>query len=1255
MSFQISWREIITVSLLTRHSKTQKPLRKRIARTLRIEPLEDRTVPSTFSVVNLQNHGVGSLRYAINSANAHPGADVIAFNSAGTIRLTTGALPTITDQVHIDGATAPGFAGTPVVELNFSRFGGLRFGAGAAGSSLRSLGLINSSTAGVSINGGGNMVVAGNFIGLSLNGKTAVGNVGNGLELNASSGNTIGGNKAQDRNVIAGNLANGIRISGSSTNLIAGNLIGTDATGTLDRGNIGNGILVTAGSSGNTVGGSPGNVISGNDANGVLVNGQSKQTIVSGNLVGLAASGTTALGNRLDGVRIEDASNNLVGHSDPVTGVTYANADSVSMPVSGWQGIRNSDTDGQYLIAGTSNANGLLFDGTMAGVGTSYSVNFPGATNTSVYGPDNLDNSAVRLVGSYRNADFATAAVEVNGFLFEGTTADLTQGSSYRTVDYPGAKFNYVHSTMGGLAVGNYDSPVDHGAFNLPLGPGHAYIYDVAQAKFLTDVVYPGSKSNTAYGIWDNGNASFTICGGYSLDPAENFADQSKPIGQAYLVDYDSLTGTFSNWATFNYPNGTGYITHFEGISSVEKGVYTLNADSVQSGTHKPAQGSWVSVRRNTDGSFGTAAWVDLNYAGVDPTVNVTSSNAVYGNQVVGIVIGPTPFSYQATVNLGFQLSNVISGNGGNGVALIGANDNQIAMNSIGTDATGTLDLGNGKNGILMSMSARRNLIGGEATGGNDPTNGIFVQPPQGNLISGNDANGVLITGLATANTLNGNFIGTTASGTAPLGNTLDGVAIVSAGGNALVGCALRTDPFVFYNVIAGNGGNGLRVSNSNNTTIQGNFFGLGADNKTAVGNQLNGVVVEGSSANTVMGGPIPLGNVVAANAQNGILVQGTASKFVSYNTFCGLAAFQTYPNLGNGWDGMKITSTGGNILLRTNVITENGNDGIEISGDARGVRVAGNLIGLDTNGNAAMGNKNNGIEVNGNAHDIVIGGPQETFNIIPHNAISANGGNGVAIGGNAHDIQMSFNFIGTDLVGMNAIGNARAGVYVGPGTHAIAIGSTDPSLFSVISGNLGDGVEMRGTRGNTVVGCLIGTDVLGLAPLPNGGDGICISDSSNNVIGSTGSLNSNNSGVPANLIAFNGGNGVAITSGSGNVIRGNSIYGNALLGIDLGAAGNLNPATPVLTSVSMLPLGMQVSGTLTSKANTSYTIEFFASNGNDSAGRFSLGFLTVRTNTSGVATFTYDAPLPPHGAHFMTATATDLKGNTSEFSLAVV
>jgi hypothetical protein len=1249
----------LLISCVRQQPKGRKPQRNGARLALIVELLEDRTVPSTFSVLNLQDNGAGSLRQAMLDANANAGADVIDFDVAGTIHLTTGALPAMNGQVDIDGTSADGFAGTPILEINYNGFAGLRFNAGAAGSALRSLSLVNAGGAGVTVNGGGSMFVTGNFIGLGLDGMTVVANRGNGLELNASSGNTIGGTTALDRNIISGNLNNGIFISGSANNQVVGNYIGTDVTGTLDRGNTGNGIFVTGRSTGTGIGGPAGNVISGNDANGVYINGRSSLTTVSGNFIGLNAAGNAALGNQLDGVKIEKAGNNLIGHSDPVTGVTFNNTDSVPMqPVSAWQGIRGSDTDGQYLIVGTSGNQGLLFDGTIAGVGLSYAVNYPGAASTSVYGPDNLDGDLLRLVGSYKNADASTAAVAVNGFLFEGTTDDLANSANYRTIDYPGARFNYVHSTMGGFAVGNYDSPVDHGSGGLPLGPGHAYIYNIAQNTFPTDIVFPGSKSNTAYGIWHNGHTSYTIVGGYSLELVNNLENQDQPIGKAYMVDYDSVTGVFSNWASFDYPNGTNYVTHFEGISSVEKGVYTLNADSAQSGSSNPVQGSWATVRRNADGTFGKAVWVDLNYPGVDPAANVTSSNAVFGNQVVGVVIGPeSGISYQATVNIGFQLSNVISGNGGNGISLHDADDNQVAMNFIGTDVTGTVDLGNSGNGILVTDGAERNLIGGSATDGNDPTNDVFARPPQGNLISGNDANGVLVTGKAAQTTLSGNFIGTNVSGNFALGNSLDGVAVVNARDTSLIGCTLPQDPFVFYNVISGNGGNGLRVTDSKNTTIQANFFGIGADNDTAVGNALNGVVIEGNSSNTLMGGPIPLGNVVAANGQNGIVVRDRASDFTSYNTFCGLAAFSDNLTLGNGLNGMLITSRGSNILIRTNVITSNGDNGIEVAGKARGVRVVGNIIGLNTNGTVAMGNVNNGVEVGGMAKKIVIGGPQPTFNIIPQNTISANGGNGVAVVGHASETEVNSGFFGTNVFGNQALGNGNAGVFLGAGSSGTTVGSVDPSLLTVISGNLGNGVEIYSTSGNSVVGSTIGTDRASLLPLPNAGNGIQIINSSDNLIGTTtapGKGNANKRGSAPNLIAFNASNGVLIDSGVQNGIIGNSIHGNGLPGIDLLNGANQNQAPPVLTSVVTGPFGLEVSGTLSSMPNTHFTIEYFANDANQASGRFFLGNQRVQTNGAGVAAFTFFGPVPPGGASFITATATDANWNTSEFSAVV-
>ena len=292
----------------------------------------------------------------------------------------------------------------------------------------------------------------------------------------------------------------------------------------------------------------------------------------------------------------------------------------------------------------------------------------------------------------------------------------------------------------------------------------------------------------------------------------------------------------------------------------------------------------------------------------------------------------------------------------------------------------------------------------------------------------------------------------------------------------------------MFYNVIDGNGGNGLLVDNSNNTTIQANFFGMGANNDTAVGNALNGVVVEGTSAHTTMGGPIPLGNVDAANGQNGIVVSDKASFFTSYNTFCGRRRLATIRPSATAHDGMLLTSTGGNILIRTNVVTENGHDGIELSGAATGIRVTGNIIGLGLDGTSTivpMGNVDNGVEVDGTAHGDVIGGPQPTFNVVPQNTISSNGTNGVAIDGHARGIAVNNSYIGTNVLGQQLSGNGAAGIYIGAGTSGNAIGSPLPSLLTVISGNGGDGIDMEGTTANIVVGTLIGTDATALSPWP--------------------------------------------------------------------------------------------------------------------------------------------------------------------------
>jgi parallel beta-helix repeat protein len=1231
----------LTKSKSKRSKLTKSSTRPKLA-ALSYESLEDRNMMATFAVANLNDSGAGSFRQALVDANNAAGADVISFTVAGSIQLQS-SLPKIIDEVDIDGTTAPGYTASPVVELDFNGKKGLRFEAGSSSSSLQSLALVDASGAGVKLNGVSDVTIVGNYVGVTLSGSAA-GNQGEGIDLVSSFSNTIGGDTAAERNVISANRKNGVRLKGSSSNEILGNYIGTNSTGSADFGNGHNGIMLTSGSNTNLIGVAAANLISGNDNDGVHIKSNSNSNTVAGNFVGTNATGTAALGNSGDGVEVRKSSGNVLGNTDAVSSIDFYDANDGSdftQPVDGWQGIRAGENAGEYMLTGTSGSNGLLYIGTIDGdSGTSYLINYPGASETTVYGPDNLGNGNLRLVGTYRT----NGSSVVNSFLFEGTTSDLANPANYRTINFSGAEYNYAHSTAGGLVVGNYDNPPDHGMGNLPYGPGNAFIYDIAADEFLENIVYPGSQSNSVYGVWHNEGTKYTFVGGYSNGFVATFDDPEQPLDTAYMVDFDSSTGEFSNWASFNYPGGTDYVTHFEGISSVEKGVYTLAAVSVDSGSSGDQQGSFVTVRRNADGSFGEAEWVVLD----DPSFpdGDLMADSVYGNQMVGIVIdGATITSYQATINSSFQLSNVISGNGGNGINLHKASSSVIAMNYIGTDVTGTVDLGNVQNGIQLTSKSTGNLIGGEATGGNAPTTDVFVVPPQGNLISGNNANGVLIQKNSTGNQLSGNFIGTTATGNSALGNSLDGVYIHKSDDNTLLGCTFQQDPFVFYNVISGNLGNGLRVYNSDDTTIQANFFGMGADNDTAVGNAGNGVLVEGNSTRTVMGGPIPMGNVVAANAMNGIVVQDKASYFTSYNTFCGLAAFKDDPTFGNGMDGILITSSGAGILLRTNVVARNGDDGIEVSGNAKDVRIPGNIIGLNTYGFLPMGNADNGIEIGGNAQRIVVGGPQPTFNVAPRNAISHNGNNGVAIVGSARNNIVSHSYIGTDSTGSVAWGNGNAGVYIGAGSYGNTIGSDDPALETVISGNDGNGIEMRGTYDNTVIRSFIGVEADGTTPMGNGANGVLIADGSyDNTIGGLTT-------IVGNTIANNTTNGVSVTSGYNNGILINSIYDNALRGIHLSPGANNSQAAPSLLFANSVSLGMEITGTFTSTPNKTFTLEFFASEDDDWSGQFYLGSLSVTTDANGDAEFTYLSPTPPNGADYFTATATDSNNNTSEFS----
>jgi hypothetical protein len=499
------------------------------------------------------------------------------------------------------------------------------------------------------------------------------------------------------------------------------------------------------------------------------------------------------------------------------------------------------------------------------------------------------------------------------------------------------------------------------------------------------------------------------------------------------------------------------------------------------------------------------------NYIGLasNGTTLTNGGDGVYvASTSSGNTIGSNPTAASGIV------SNVISANGGNGISLNGSSSNTLVDNYIGTDPTGTVAMANGLNGILVTGGSNGNEIGGTAytdttTGDvNDPTGdkgtvpAVFVVPPLGNLVSGNSGDGILINQNSQNNVLNGNFVGTTATGDSALGNAGDGVAIDGANNNFLVGCTFLQNPFVYYNVVSGNGGNGLHITDSNNITVQANFFGISADNSKIVANTLNGILVDGSSQNVQVGGVIPLGNVAAGNGQNGIEVAGTATGFTSFNTFAGIFAFQGAAPNGN--DGILVTSTGGNNTLQTNVASGNDNNGIEIAGNASGVTVDPDIVGLTTNGSAALPNIGNGLEIDGTAHDNVVGGYQ--LSVIPQDDFGGNDGYGVAIEGQAYDNQVLNSYVGTNVLGTYAVPNGTGGILVAGSATGNTIGgvTANPTypVADVVAGNDGPGITLGSdTTATTITNNIIGYGAQGVVPILNQGQPIVTNDSTGNTI----------------------------------------------------------------------------------------------------------------------------------------------------------
>ncbi len=327
-----------------------------------------------------------------------------------------------------------------------------------------------------------------------------------------------------------------------------------------------------------------------------------------------------------------------------------------------------------------------------------------------------------------------------------------------------------------------------------------------------------------------------------------------------------------------------------------------------------------------------------------------------------------------------------------NGVRIGDSNaiGNKITGNFIGTNASGTQDLGNGDNGVDIS-DAPNNTIGG-------PT------PGTRNVISGNEAFGISIANAgATGNKVIGNYVGTDRNGTTDLGNSGDGVFIHDNAANNTVGGTTSGT----RNLISGNNGHGISVAGADATgnKIMGNRIGTDASGILELGNISSGVNI--SAPDNVIGGLVTQQsnprNLISGNGFRGVTIDGavaTGNKIMGNRIGTDASGTRT---LGNAFgvviDGAPENTVGGTTAGARNLISGNEGSGVIISGaDAMGNRVIGNFIGTAASGTGSLGNLH-GVAIGDAAFNAIGGEVTDTSN--PGNIISGNNAQGVFITGN--------------------------------------------------------------------------------------------------------------------------------------------------------------------------------------------------------------------------------------------------------------
>ncbi len=999
-------------------------------------------------------------------------------------------------------------------------------------------------TGGIYVTGAGtdNNVIAGNLVGVDGTGTILIGNSGNNININQGASNTIvGGTVTVAGNTIAGAAGDAITIWSSSTTgtIVQGNTIGTDATGTLDWGNGGSGVVVSGGASGTLIGGTStneSNVIAFNHFGVAVWDWNSDNNAILGNSI----YRNDELGIELEGLGVNPNDSN-----DSDTGANDGQNTPVFTSVSHLAGNTTADFEldtnqaGNYLIqfftsdiadnSGKTLVHSVVIAHGGGGV-QAFSEVFSTAANAIITATATED-----FGGSYGSTSEFSQARTANGkyaFVVD-TTSDVADGTTNLGVE--GLLFNRGAdgriSLREAIAAANSESGttelIQFEIKDALIGGAHTIDITAGGLDAISDTIILDATTDSDFAgqpmIVLNGSLASNADGLNLISGSDGSTVRGLAINQ--FENGIVLVNTAGNTIVGNYI-GTDASGTATGLGNANRGIILDNSGSNQIGGATAADRN-VIVASGDDGInlWGVGTTLNViqgNYVGVDATGNAGLGNNADGINIAGNANNNT-IGGDRTAGEGNVISGQIGGSS-DGIEIdnAGANHNQIYGNYIGTNYDGTAIIANARHGVVIYDGVQGTEVGGTGVG-------------QGNIISGNAGSGVLIDGNGVATTTNNaiasNYIGTDVTGLIDLGNAGHGVQVFgSASGNTIGGTSSA-----HRNVISGNTGDGIN-SSGHNLTIAANYIGSNASGTGEIANSGDGIDLNGGTNTTIGGTTAAERNVISGNDGFGVYMNSATSGNYVLNNYIGTDATGA-TDIAN-LDGIWVDGSSGNFIGQAgdgNLVSGNEFYGIVLDGfGANNNWVQANYIGTDAAGTAAVANHADGVYITNGAHDNLIGGTVAAAG----NLISGNVGNGIRISGatsNANTI--SYNSIGTDLTGTFDLGNLGSGIY-------LAGGDANVIRDNLISGNDLYGINLASSdvTNSIIAGNTIGLNAAGTASLFNGSHAINVSSASGTMIG--GSVAADRNVINAN---YPGDYAINVSSATNTDITGNYIGTDAL------------------------------------------------------------------------------------------------------------